>query len=438
MNVLRAAVLGVAACVGAYEHLSAECLPGVETYNVDLGESSVSGISSGGYMAVQFHVANSAWMKGAGVYAGGPYYCAENSVYNGIGRCVNGGITQADLQRFLNEANNQAAAGRIDDTENLANNKIWLFHGTRDDGVATQVMDSLKDWYQLAGVPAANIEYVKDFDAGHTWPTKYYFYEEGDGNQCTEPSDYPWLGACDWESARAMLEHIYGPLNPRQSGPLSGQILELDQASCFNNGGYGAPNSMNPKAYLYVPASCAQGDACRLHVAFHGCEMNYDSAPSPYAGDTGPVYGLKFVENSELNQIADTNNMLLLYPQAKKNAGYWGAFNPKGCWDFWNYEGGGVPHTQHGKQMDVVRAMVVELACPPGEECDGEDGGEVCHTATNDEHVSAGRADKETVFFFFSSYSAKGSGDDLGFFGGTSTSLHETSEGHWTQVDSCE
>src|SRR6188472_2485611 len=51
---------------------------------------TVSGISAGGYMAVQFHVAHSALVHGAGVIAAGPYYCAENSMRHALGRCMKG------------------------------------------------------------------------------------------------------------------------------------------------------------------------------------------------------------------------------------------------------------------------------------------------------------------------------------------------------------
>lgn len=44
--------------------------------DANLGMVSTSGISSGAYMAVQFHVGFSATVKGAGVVAGGPYHCA--------------------------------------------------------------------------------------------------------------------------------------------------------------------------------------------------------------------------------------------------------------------------------------------------------------------------------------------------------------------------
>ena len=40
-------------------------------YNVKANETSVSGISSGGFMAVQFHVAFSRTIIGAGITAGG-------------------------------------------------------------------------------------------------------------------------------------------------------------------------------------------------------------------------------------------------------------------------------------------------------------------------------------------------------------------------------
>ena len=57
--------------------------------SINPAEVSVSGISSGGYMAVQLHVAYSnTFHKGIGVVAGGPFYCAEGSVLNAIGRCM--------------------------------------------------------------------------------------------------------------------------------------------------------------------------------------------------------------------------------------------------------------------------------------------------------------------------------------------------------------
>src|SRR5438445_8174116 len=56
-------------------------------FNIKLNETSVSGLSSGGYMAVQFHVAYSSLVKGAGVIAGGPYFCAKDDQNIAISAC---------------------------------------------------------------------------------------------------------------------------------------------------------------------------------------------------------------------------------------------------------------------------------------------------------------------------------------------------------------
>src|SRR5437868_342813 len=49
-------------------------------FPVDPAEVSVSGISSGAFMANQLHIAHSAGIVGAGMIAGGLYGCAVDSV----------------------------------------------------------------------------------------------------------------------------------------------------------------------------------------------------------------------------------------------------------------------------------------------------------------------------------------------------------------------
>src|SRR5262245_17442985 len=73
--------------------------PALKAYNAVIGESSISGISSGAYMAVQFGFAWSSVITGVGVVAGGPFYCAQASaadlaspILNAIGPCMQGPI----------------------------------------------------------------------------------------------------------------------------------------------------------------------------------------------------------------------------------------------------------------------------------------------------------------------------------------------------------
>src|SRR5918993_6026780 len=68
-------VAGAALLLGTAPGRAAEPLPAL---GVDAARTSVSGISSGAYMAGQFHLAFSTTVVGAGVVAGGPWGCASN------------------------------------------------------------------------------------------------------------------------------------------------------------------------------------------------------------------------------------------------------------------------------------------------------------------------------------------------------------------------
>lgn len=79
-------ITGAAAQVAQVAQAAPVPLP---SYNVDPALTSVSGLSSGGFMAVQLHVAFSATFKaGAGIVAGGPYYCAQGAVGTATGPCM--------------------------------------------------------------------------------------------------------------------------------------------------------------------------------------------------------------------------------------------------------------------------------------------------------------------------------------------------------------
>ncbi len=120
-----------------------EALP---SYNVKLDETSVSGISSGAYMAVQFGIAHSSLVVGVGATSGGPFYCAFDEVpsLNGvignvIARCMQGDpkypkrpITRQQMSRMIAITDEWARTDKIDPVVHLKRQKIWLFHGYND------------------------------------------------------------------------------------------------------------------------------------------------------------------------------------------------------------------------------------------------------------------------------------------------------------------
>src|ERR1700730_3889518 len=126
-------------------------------YNADISESSVSGISSGAFMAVQFGTAWSSVIKGVGVVAGGPFWCAQADAEDIInlytrpalmatGPCMKG--PPPDLNIFVGKATAKAASGDIDPTQNLSRQKVYLFHGYNDAVIAKSVGDGAAKVYR--------------------------------------------------------------------------------------------------------------------------------------------------------------------------------------------------------------------------------------------------------------------------------------------------
>ena len=106
--------------------------------------------------------------------------------------------------------------------------------------------------------------------------------------------------------------------------------------------------SMADDGYAYVPADCA-AQPCRVHVAFHGCRQGAETI------------GERFVREAGYNRWADTNRLIVLYPQAIART--WWPYNPRGCWDWWGYTGSGYA-TREGAQIKAVLAMVDRLGAP--------------------------------------------------------------------------
>lgn len=321
----RPAVLAAACALwGAGNAYAAVNLPAL---NIDKTQTTVSGLSAGGFMAVQMHVAYSAtFAKGAGVVAGGPFYCAEGSIVNATGRCMASpsGIPTSTL---VNTTNSWASQGSIDPVSNLQNSRVYLFSGSLDSVVKPGVMDALRTYYG-SFVPSANIVYKKDLAAEHAMVTDDY------GSTCSTKGA-PYINDCNFDLAGTLLQHLYGTLNARNNAALpEGNFVEFNQTEFITNHGMGTTG------WAYVPQSCQAGSAtaCRLHVVLHGCKQNLADVQQQYVRNTG------------YNRWADTNNIVVLYPQT-------GAGATNSCFDWWGYDNANYAK-KSGPQMVAIKAMV--------------------------------------------------------------------------------
>ncbi|WP_262269988.1 extracellular catalytic domain type 2 short-chain-length polyhydroxyalkanoate depolymerase [Microvirga yunnanensis] len=328
---------------------------------------TVSGLSSGGFFAHQFHIAFSNLIKGAGIIAGGPYGCVENipnpwtpfwsmpldRVSAAVVACTHYygeryyGLRPSppraeDSLRIIREAANQ---GLIDNPSDLAGSRVWLFHGKSDALIPLQVMETLRRLYNALGVRGPNLQFDQNQTgsaANHGIPVNTFAGESKFPVRNCGQHASPFVIQCGYEAAEMLLRHLYPDgFKPASDDPhRDGTLVAFDQSEFFDTAD--ASVSLHGVGYLYVPNSCSV-EQCRVHVAFHGCNQNVDSVYDDFIRDAG------------YDRWAASNNIVVLYPQTKTSAA-----NPNRCWDFWGYSGSNY-YTRNGPQMRAIKAMIDRL-----------------------------------------------------------------------------
>jgi poly(3-hydroxybutyrate) depolymerase len=326
---------------------------------------TVSGLSSGGYMAAQFAVAFSASVQGLGVLAGGPYDCAQGDVQQATTRCscVLPPFCSTPTPSVLafqsaNRASGKAAVEQIDPLDNLKAQRVWLFSGGNDKTVPAANVKAIKLFYVAQmKLPGSHLRYRRIADSGHGLPV---LPKPADAVGCAV-SAYPFLTGCPLDAAGDLLKWLYpGTVANGQAG--SGQLLEFDQRAYIAGLGY---TGLGDTGYVYVPNTCtAAGARCRLHVVFHGCRQARES-DDEHGGTVGDL----FAREAGYNHWAAGSRIVVLYPQVRPidtgNPLVAYQNNPRACWDFWGYTQPiafiSRQVTNMAPQMLAVRAMIAAL-----------------------------------------------------------------------------
>ncbi|MFO1273129.1 MAG: PHB depolymerase family esterase [Rubrivivax sp.] len=323
--------------------------------NIEAGSITVSGLSAGGFMANQLGYAFSSTFKGVGVFAGGPYMCAGHSNYTAC--MYNASISSSMLSTMQGDINNWSGS-LIDAKSNVASQKVFLFVGSSDTTVGPNPMSAVRTQYQNNGVAAANLQFVQRASTAHVFPTDF----DASGNNACSSTASPYIANCGYDGAKAVLSMFYGTLNARNDAPAAGNYIEFDQTAFTTNAGMAATG------WIYVPATCAAGNPCRLHVALHGCKQ-----------DTGDI-GTAFVKNTGYTRWADTNRIVVLFPQTKVDntthatAASGTLPNPNACFDWVGWYGSSFAQ-KGGTQVAALKAMVDRVASGTGGGGGGGGGG---------------------------------------------------------------
>jgi poly(3-hydroxybutyrate) depolymerase len=298
---------------------------------------SVSGLSSGAYMAMQFHLSFSEKVIGSGLIAGGPYYCAQGNIGTALQNCVANPDSKIDLGVLATTINDYQHSGKLADSKYNQNDKVWMLHGTLDTRINSAVADQLVAQTNTLFAPE-NIRYINDQAFAHVMPTLR------SGDLCTESAS-PFIGNCNYDAAGELLKYITQlphPKSAKSNDELSQQLLTFKQSEYA--GEHAA--TLGESAFIFVPESCRGSTNCDIHISFHGCNQNAEAVENSYAKDAG------------FNAWADTNNLIILYPQTKKSAFI--PLNPQACWDWWGYTGTNYAN-KDGEQIKAVMALVENI-----------------------------------------------------------------------------
>lgn len=299
--------------------------------SLDQAGVTVSGFSSGGYMANQLHLAHPEVIEGAAIFSAGPWGCAIKGLSHAMMSCMGTMLPMISLQERMAMLHKASRSGTIGDLALLVDDPVYIFMGQDDSVVAPAVTESLITFYQTL-VASYNLRVSTLPKAGHGFPTLQTDAECGD-------SSGHYLQNCNFDGAGEALTTLYGQLKPASAAEkLEGNIQEFGQLEFFDGKG------MLDRGYLYIPSACRDPENhCQLHVALHGCDQSAE-----VAGDI-------FIRNSGFNRWAESNNIVVLYPQAKKSLP-----NPKGCWDWWGYESEPF-FSRSNQQISAIIRMIKRL-----------------------------------------------------------------------------
>jgi hypothetical protein len=340
----------------------AQNAPSLPAFNADIRDSSISGISSGAFMAVQFGVAWSSTVKGVGAVAGGPFFCAQGapgstidsgsiaSTMTAVQNCMQDKPSPPDIPALIQATDAFAESGQIDDPANIKRQKIYMFSGYNDKVVVQPVVNTLRRYYAHYLTPngVGNLFYQSALGAGHSQVTADF------GSACNVNEGH-FINNCNYDQAGIILQHIYGRLAPKNTTRTpGGQVVPFTQRD-FIGGGVVPPKTfgMAETGFAYIPAACSRGVHCRVHVALHGCLQNAETIQQDYILHAG------------YNEWADTNAIIVLYPQTtatNKPPSFdpTAPLNPNGCWDWFGFTDSNYA-TKTGSQIVAIKAMLDRL-----------------------------------------------------------------------------
>ena len=317
----------------------------------DLAATSVSGLSSGAYMAGQIEVAHAKDIVGAGIVAGGPYACAESAAsrlfpsgrrlwlqnaQQALNQCMKTSSGKPDAKKLAERAKELAEDGEIDPLAgSRRRQRLSLFRQQGRHGRRVRVVEAAKSLYEKTRRRSgANIALVEG-EGGHAFITTH-------GGAACDITGTPYVSE---------LRLRPGQRHPRLDlRPAGRAVASAVRASSllFDQGAFAEPgDGFADEGVVYVPKSCTEQPGCRVHIALHGCEQSREAV-----GDA-------FIKTAAMPRWPTPTGSSSCSRKRRR-----ARVNPNGCWDWWGYTdldylGKDAP------QIKAIWAMVEQLAQAP-------------------------------------------------------------------------
>lgn len=359
------------------------------------GSFTVSGISSGGFMADQLAVSYSQRVKAAAIIAGGYFYCAENhlqdywqktgaigllqyqvnpqplkllssvmskfffdikdfyapSLSNPLYRALTVCMKQPQYnllsQQIWGLAFEQmkilAQENKIDPLINIKDQKYLLYHGGKDQVVDPQMQGQIEIIKKYFG--NTSIKVIANPEGGHNFPTA-----KKTSLKCHQEQP-PYVGSCQLDLASEIINYFYPEFENKaySVGAIRTFVVSQDTPE--------RPDSIAPYGYAVASDYCMKAPKnCKVHVALHGCKMSDyfdENLQKDFETQVGRVgisyqpkdqerelsYNLKsFVELSGFAEAIANKPIIVVFPQTQITQSNY-PLNPAGCWDWYGWTG---------------------------------------------------------------------------------------------------
>jgi hypothetical protein len=359
---------------------------------------SISGLSSGAAMAVQYAVAHSSTVRAVGAVAGPQWGCADGSLSRAVNACMCG---RGALTPTIDTAHRLAASGAIDNLragKPQSLSRSWVFQSPADETVTAG--SGRADAAFLTAFIGAGPELDRGNAADGSDRAGHGIITPDGTDACAfDGMEGSFIRRCGAEDNPGKMFHalfdVQAPYDPGQRAPRvpASEVWAFDQQHLIARVKAGHPALANDyynalwlwwpdksarrrnldmasAGYIYVPPSCrAIGSSCRVHIALHGCKQD----------------ARQFSLQAGYNEWAEHYRTIVVYPALAPSEAVPGAIcrlpaldgvadaawiepNPNGCWDWWGYldtsSDKGRYLTKQAPQIRVLEGIVAEVTAP--------------------------------------------------------------------------